>query len=435
MRLMLWLITAVPKPAKPLTPPPRRQRLSTPKLSAAEPDEAPGTVLGSAALVAGTTVGAGILALPAKTLAAGLAPTATLLVGGWAFMAATGLLIAEVDLNTACVLDRDAVSINSMAEETLGDAGATAASAVFLFLHFCLLTAYVVQGGQLLGEALGGTDTLAAAPAFAASIGAPAALLRPATVERLNTLLTAGVVASFCYIVAGGITRVDPELLTRADWSAITPALPVIPVVYVYQTVVPTLCYRLQCDLDSVRRAVLVGLTIPLCMFLAWSVVVLGSTPYVAGDSVDPLVIARASGDDFGTAILYFSLLAVGTSLLGFATGLVDFFGDLLGLDGDDRPPYLWAAALAPPAAIAAVFGNPSLFFAAVDLAGVYGILVLFGVVPALMAWGSRYGTDALEADEAAPEAVPGGRASLGAIAGFAAAIIGLETYGRLGVG
>ena len=108
-------------------------------------------------------------------------------------------------------------------------------------------------------------------------------------------------------------------------------------------------CYRLQCDLGAVRRAVLVGLTIPLCMFLAWSVVVLGSTPYVAGDSVDPLALARASGDDFGTAILYFSLLAVGTSLLGFATGLVDFFGDLLGLDGDDRPPYLWAVALVPP--------------------------------------------------------------------------------------
>ena len=112
--LMLWLwLTAVPKPATPLTAPPRPQRFSRPKLAAAEADEAPGTVLGSAALVAGTTVGAGILALPAKTLAAGLAPTATLLVGGWVFMAATGLLIAEVDLNTACVLDRDAVSTSA----------------------------------------------------------------------------------------------------------------------------------------------------------------------------------------------------------------------------------------------------------------------------------------------------------------------------------
>ena len=109
--LMLWL--AVPKPAEPLTAPPRPQRFSRSKLAAAEADEAPGTVIGSAALVAGTTVGAGILALPAKTLAAGLAPTATLLVGGWVFMSATGLLIAEVDLNTACVLDRDAVSTSA----------------------------------------------------------------------------------------------------------------------------------------------------------------------------------------------------------------------------------------------------------------------------------------------------------------------------------
>ena len=109
-RMRLILIALV-RPALLLTPPPRK--LPRPRLIRAVPDEAPGTVLGSAALVAGTTVGAGILALPAKTLAAGLAPTATLLVGGWVFMAATGLLIAEVDLNTACVLDRDAVSTSA----------------------------------------------------------------------------------------------------------------------------------------------------------------------------------------------------------------------------------------------------------------------------------------------------------------------------------
>jgi hypothetical protein len=40
-----------------------------------------------------------------------------------------------------------------------------------------------------------------------------------------------------------------------------------------------------------------------------------------------------------------------------------------------------------------------------------------------------------VDVDEAAPEAVPGSRTSLAAIVGVAAAIIGLETYGRLGVG
>ena len=107
--MKLILLALLLQPSHLFRPPPRQ--LSRSRLRA-EP-EAPGTVIGSAALVAGTTVGAGILALPAKTLAAGLAPTATLLVGGWIFMAATGLLIAEVDLNTACVLDRDAVIISA----------------------------------------------------------------------------------------------------------------------------------------------------------------------------------------------------------------------------------------------------------------------------------------------------------------------------------
>ena len=108
--MRLILLALLLQPSQLFRPPPRQ--LSRSRLRA-EPDEGPGTVIGSAALVAGTTVGAGILALPAKTLAAGLAPTATLLLGGWLFMAATGLLIAEVDLNTACVLDRDAVSISA----------------------------------------------------------------------------------------------------------------------------------------------------------------------------------------------------------------------------------------------------------------------------------------------------------------------------------
>ena len=53
------------------------------------------SVAGATALVAGTTIGAGILALPAKTLEGGFGPSAVLLIAAWAYMAATALLIAE----------------------------------------------------------------------------------------------------------------------------------------------------------------------------------------------------------------------------------------------------------------------------------------------------------------------------------------------------
>lgn len=56
------------------------------------------------AAVAGTTVGAGILALPAVTAESGFAASAAALTGFALFSITTGLLVAEVNLNTLCEL-------------------------------------------------------------------------------------------------------------------------------------------------------------------------------------------------------------------------------------------------------------------------------------------------------------------------------------------
>ena len=55
-------------------------------------------------LVAGTTVGAGILALPAVTQAAGFVPSTVALTGAWMYMATTGSLTPPrvVDINPTC---------------------------------------------------------------------------------------------------------------------------------------------------------------------------------------------------------------------------------------------------------------------------------------------------------------------------------------------
>ena len=112
------------------------------------------------------------------------------------------------------------------------------------------------------------------------------------------------------------------------------------------------------------------------------------------------------AGGAFGGVLRVFSLLAVTTSLIGFSYGLTDFFADLFGMDASldeekERPSEqkatLYALALVPPIAIAtyAITEDPSLFFSVIDNAGTYGILVIFGLLPALMAWEQRYGADA----------------------------------------
>ena len=62
----------------------------------------PGSLPGAIALVAGTTVGAGMLALPAVCQRSGFVPSTCTLAVCWLYMVATGLLLLEVNLDTMC---------------------------------------------------------------------------------------------------------------------------------------------------------------------------------------------------------------------------------------------------------------------------------------------------------------------------------------------
>lgn len=77
--------------------------------------------------------------------------------------------------------------------------------------------------------------------------------------------------------------------------------------------------------------------------------------------------------------------------------GLRDFIEDSFlnakepaAIDGasSNRGLSTYALVLLPPLAFALV--NPTIFFGALDVAGSFGISVLFGILPAVMAWKQR---------------------------------------------
>ena len=116
-----------------------------------------------------------------------------------------------------------------------------------------------------------------------------------------------------------------------------------------------------------------------------------------------------------------FSFLAVATSTIGFVLGLSDFVADGLQLKAGRQQPVPYLVTLLPPYVLAMAY--PDVFFAALDAAGTYGVLVLFGLMPAAMVWAERYG-DILPAGASAVRVVPGGRMPLLAVGGVAGAVI-----------
>jgi len=114
-----------------------------------------GSVAAAVTLVCGTTVGAGILALPAVSLNSGAVPSSAVLVLCWMYMVASGLLIAEVNMNAMFLEGRTSIGVLRMAKTYLGTLGANLASAAYLFIHYCLLVAYIAQGGAALAPLFG----------------------------------------------------------------------------------------------------------------------------------------------------------------------------------------------------------------------------------------------------------------------------------------
>jgi hypothetical protein len=99
---------------------------------------AAGSVLGAAALVAGTTVGAGVLALPTATAAAGFFPSSAALVLAWVYMTMSGLLISELTLNRMAETGRPGAGLLDLYASVLGKPWSWVGSTAYFFLHYAV---------------------------------------------------------------------------------------------------------------------------------------------------------------------------------------------------------------------------------------------------------------------------------------------------------
>jgi len=354
----------------------------------------------SVVLVAGTTVGAGILALPAVTQPVGFVPSSAGLLLAWLYMASTGLLIAEVALSDMASSGKVATSLQSMAARTIGPAGATLSSLSFIIVHFGLLVAYLSRGGELLAAALPGAMAVGIpAPAVFAVVFGGLIFLTKGTdaLEVANNVFALIVLVSFAALVGFALPSTEPSRLFEvAQWSRTSEIVPTLLLSLVYHNVVPTICAQLEGDRQKITIAIVLGSFLPLLMFLVWNGVILAAVAPGTAGGTDPLDALRATGGAaLANGVLAFSLSAIVTSFIGFVLALTDFFADAMRPTGEtlSQDSVLtkvrdFGLTLGPPLAVACY--DPSLFFQALDKAGAFGVSMLFGFLPAWMALARR---------------------------------------------
>ncbi|MEO0374908.1 MAG: aromatic amino acid transport family protein [Cyanobacteria bacterium P01_A01_bin.17] len=372
----------------------------------------PGSQWGCTALVAGTTVGAGILALPAVTVGAGVIPSTVMLLGVWLYALAAALLIVEVNVQTLCVVGRPGLGLLAMIDSTLGKTMVWTAAVAYLFLHYALLVAYAAQGGDILVTMLQPFVSLSF-PTWMGILGFTLPLSsfvcwgRTGWVETFNSILLGLILCSFLGLLLFGMRLADPSQVQLQHWQLAPPAVSVMLVALFYHNVIPVVTTRLEGDIRKIRQSIVVGSAIPLAMFLLWNAVILCCVvPDGLQNSLfDPLMVLQKQyrGDALGDLIAVFSVVAIATSFIGFTYGLLDLFQDLWPTDAPRLS--LYGLTLIPTLSLATL--NPAIFFTALDYVGTFSITILGGIFPTVMAWKQR------QQAPSAPNLLPGGNFSL----------------------
>jgi tyrosine-specific transport protein len=362
-------------------------------------------------------------------------------------MVAAAMLGAEVSAEAARVLERpNGVSLLSQARLTLGPVGAAFASLSYLFLHIVVLVAYVSEGSSIIERAFPWMPHWLAGAAFLGSIGLILYSLSEEKLDLLNSILFACLVCSFGFVLSQLVPEMHvPELTSHADWASVPHALPTLLLACVFHNIVGSISSRMKGDTARVRRVIVLGSGVPLLMFIAANAVVLCAAAGNSGG--DPLVALSAQGGLPELAIDSFAALAVTTSAIGFISGLNELWTDVRisllrespeNVAGNPLPNY--AFSVIPPVVLSALM--PGSFLSALDAGGLYGVSVLFGILPAAMAWRQRSfrkeedeGTSNMRNSIAAPavaSVLPGGRLGLAAMIAAPSALI---LYNSLGHG
>ena len=155
-----------------------------------------GHVFGGTLLIAGTTIGVGMLALPIATSEGGFFPAITMYIVCWLFMLCTGLLLLEV-----CIWMPKDANLITMARRLLGPVGQWVCWIVYLFLFVTVMIAHVTGGGEILQEILGFSLPTWVFAVLYVILFSPVVYLGTNSVDHLNSFLFAGVIVTYLLFI------------------------------------------------------------------------------------------------------------------------------------------------------------------------------------------------------------------------------------------
>jgi tyrosine-specific transport protein len=347
------------------------------------------SIIRGSLLIAGTTIGAGMLGIPLVTAQSGFLSAFIVTVLVWIFMTLTGLLLLEVTLTLP-----SGANFISITRRYLGRWGGMVAALLFIFLYYFLMIAYVAAGAPLLKEMLSYSHlslSFLSGEMFYllfSSIFVVIVAIGPKSIDRANYILS--ILLGVVFVLLFGIqcNEISFSHLEKNHFSKGLLAIPILFSAFGFHNIIPSLVTYLHRDKKVLRGSILIGTSIPLLFYLLWQLLVIGSIPYqdvakvlASGQSVISYLAAISSHSYVILLGEIFAFLAIITSVLGVAFSLVDFLGDGLAVKTRGKGRLFLTLLTFSPPTVAAII-KPEIFNEALGIAGGLGESLINGIIP-----------------------------------------------------
>lgn len=374
---------------------------------------------GSLLLIIGTSIGAGMLALPIATAHLGFGGAVVLLLVSWFVMTAGAFLLLEVNLWFS-----SNNNLITMAKRTIGPRGQLVAWLTYLLLLYSLLCAYIAGGSDLLQHLLAAKNIhlplWGSLLLFTLLLGS-VVYLGIKSVDYLNRGLMFFKLGAYLLLIFFLMPFISTDKLAISHFENISDSIAVMVTItsFGFAIIVPSLRVYFASDVKKLKLAILFGSLIPLLCYIAWDAAIMGVIPVSGEQSLQAILQSKNSTSalvsTLNTLVAHpavaffvnlFTSICVLTSFLSVSLCLTDFLADGFQLTKKGKAGlFIHAMTFLPPLLIVLFF--PSIFITALKYAGIYCVILLV-LMPAWMAFHGRY-TRSFKGNFT----VPGGKALL----------------------
>ncbi|WP_243641909.1 aromatic amino acid transport family protein [Vibrio sinensis] len=304
-------------------------------MDGATPNGGTSKVIGSGLIIAGTSIGAGMLSLPIVSAGLGFTISCFIMLALWALMTYTSLLMLEVHQHA----DSKA-TLHTLAKQFLGEKGKYIAGFAMLFLFYSLCSAYIAGGGSQLTERVRTVFSLEIHPGVGAVvfsiIVAGVVAIGTHLVDKVNRVLFALMMGAMVLVLMSLAPNISGGYLASMpiEHGLILTSLPVVFTSFGFHGSIPAIVAYLGGNTPNLKKSMYIGSCLPLAIYVLWLLCTLGVVSQVeltANPTLNALISSLSATLEDSQLSLFIGLfadLALITSFLGVSLGLFDFIRD-----------------------------------------------------------------------------------------------------------